>query len=47
MLRLTRQQQLFLCTMLFLLLLGWLVKAWRTAHPPGPPGAPPGSVSVK
>jgi len=34
MFKLTRQQQLFLCTMLFFLLLGWIVKAWRTAHPP-------------
>jgi hypothetical protein len=34
MFNLTRQQQLFLCTVLFFLLLGWIVKAWRTAHPP-------------
>jgi len=32
MFKLTRQQQLFLCTMLFFLLLGWIVRAWRTAH---------------
>jgi hypothetical protein len=35
MFKLTRQQQLFLCAVLFFLLLGWTVKAWRTAHPPG------------
>jgi hypothetical protein len=34
---LTRQQQLFLCAVALLLLLGWAVKAWRSAHPPGPP----------
>jgi len=34
MFNLTRQQQLFLCAVLFLLLTGWAVKAWRTAHPP-------------
>jgi hypothetical protein len=34
MLNLTRQQQLFLCAVLLLLLTGWAVKAWRTAHPP-------------
>jgi hypothetical protein len=34
MFNLTRQQQLFLCGVLLLLLVGWAVKAWRTAHPP-------------
>jgi hypothetical protein len=34
MFNLTRQQQVFLCTVLFFLVLGWMVKAWRTAHPP-------------
>ena len=34
MFNLTRQQQLFLCSILLLLLVGWAVKAWRTAHPP-------------
>ena len=34
MFNLTRQQQLFLCVLLLLLLTGWAVKAWRTAHPP-------------
>jgi hypothetical protein len=34
MFNLTRQQQLFLCAVLFLLLTGWVVKAWRTSHPP-------------
>ncbi|HVU28064.1 MAG TPA: hypothetical protein VHG71_10065 [Verrucomicrobiae bacterium] len=32
--RLTRQEQLFLCVVLGLLLTGWAVKAYRTAHPP-------------
>jgi hypothetical protein len=31
---LTRQQQFVLCVILSLLLIGWAVKAWRTAHPP-------------
>jgi len=31
---LSRQQQLFLCVVLLLLLTGWAVKAWRTSHPP-------------
>jgi hypothetical protein len=34
MFNLTRQQQLFLCSILLLLIVGWAVKAWRTAHPP-------------
>jgi len=33
-LRLTKQEQLVLCVVLSLLLVGWAVKAWRTAHPP-------------
>jgi hypothetical protein len=32
--RLTRQEQLVLCIVLGLLLTGWAVKAYRTAHPP-------------
>jgi len=36
MLNLTKQQQTFLCVVLLLLLTGWAVKAWRTAHPPTP-----------
>jgi hypothetical protein len=35
MFNLTKQQQIFLCVVLLLLLTGWAVKAWRTAHPPG------------
>jgi len=31
---LTKQEQLVLCVVLGLLLLGWAVKAYRTAHPP-------------
>jgi hypothetical protein len=31
--RLTKQEQLVLCVVLSLLLLGWGVKAYRTAHP--------------
>jgi len=42
MFKLTKQQQLFLCVVLLLLLTGWAVKAWRTAHPPSsPPAARP------
>jgi hypothetical protein len=33
MFNLTRQQQLFLCSVLLLLLVGWTVRAWRKAHP--------------
>src|SRR6266540_1366733 len=36
--RLTRQEQLVLGVVLGLLLVGWAVKTWRTAHPPVPPG---------
>jgi hypothetical protein len=32
--RLTKQEQLFLVIVLGLLLTGWMVKAYRTAHPP-------------
>jgi len=31
---LTRQEQFVLCVVLGLLLTGWAVKAYRTAHPP-------------
>ena len=31
--RLTRQEQIALCIILSLLVLGWGVKAYRTAHP--------------
>ena len=41
MFKLTKQQQLFLCVVLLLLLTGWAVKAWRTAHPPPQPAAGP------
>jgi len=33
MLRLTKQEQLVLCVVLSLLLVGWAVKTWRTVHP--------------
>jgi hypothetical protein len=33
--RLTKQEQLVLCIVLGLLLTGWMVKAYRTAHPAG------------
>jgi hypothetical protein len=33
---LTKQEQMFLCIVLGLLLTGWAVKTWRTAHPPAP-----------
>jgi hypothetical protein len=32
--RLTKQEQLVLCIVLGLLLTGWAVKSYRTAHPP-------------
>jgi hypothetical protein len=31
--RLTKQEQLVLCIVLGLLLTGWMVKVYRTAHP--------------
>jgi hypothetical protein len=31
--RLTKQEQLILCIVLGLLLTGWMVKTYRTAHP--------------
>jgi hypothetical protein len=34
MLRLTKQEQLVLVMVIGLLLVGWVVKAYRTAHPP-------------
>jgi hypothetical protein len=37
-LRLTKQEQRVLCVVLSLLLVGWAVKAWRTAHPAALPG---------
>lgn len=33
MLSLTKQQQLVICVVIFLLLTGWAVKAYRQAHP--------------
>ena len=35
--RLTKQEQMVLCIVLGLLLTGWAVKAYRTAHPPAVP----------
>jgi uncharacterized membrane protein YqjE len=32
--RLTKQEQMVLCVILGLLLTGWAVKAYRSAHPP-------------
>jgi len=40
--RLTRQEQMVLCVIVSLLLIGWAAKAWRTAHPP-PAAAQAGS----
>jgi hypothetical protein len=34
---LTKQEQLVLCVVLGLLLMGWAVKAYRTAHPANQP----------
>jgi hypothetical protein len=39
--RLTKQEQLVLCLVFGLLLTGWAVKAYRTAHPPAQIGAAP------
>jgi len=36
MVHLTKQEQMVLCIVLALLLTGWAVKAYRTAHPPEP-----------
>jgi hypothetical protein len=33
---LTKQEQLVLCLVFGLLLTGWAVKTWRTAHPATP-----------
>jgi hypothetical protein len=41
MINLTRQQQLVIGVVILLLLTGWAVKAWRTAHPAPPPAGPP------
>jgi len=43
MIHLTKHEQLVLSVILGLLLTGWAVKAWRTAHPPTspPPAAAP------
>jgi len=32
--RMTKQEQLVLCIIIGLLLTGWAVKTYRTAHPP-------------
>jgi hypothetical protein len=37
MIHLTKQEKLVLSVILGLLLTGWAVKAWRTAHPPARP----------
>jgi hypothetical protein len=34
---LTKQERQVLCVVIGLLLLGWAVKAWRTAHPAASP----------
>jgi predicted metal-binding membrane protein len=38
--RLTKQEQLVLAVVVGLLLLGWAVKAYRTAHPPAQASEP-------
>lgn len=40
MLNLTQQQQRVICVVILLLLVGWTVKACRTAHPVRLPPAP-------
>ena len=37
---LTRQEQLVLCIIISLFLTGWIVKAYRTGHPPVSSSAP-------
>jgi hypothetical protein len=37
--RLTKQEQLVLCLVMGLLLVGWAVRAWRIAHPRATPTA--------
>ena len=43
--KLTKQEQLVLSTILFLLVVGWVVKVYRAANPPSPQQA--GSVHPK
>lgn len=43
--KLTKQEQLVLSTILFLLVVGWVVKVYRTANPP--PAQPAGTVHQK
>jgi hypothetical protein len=40
MFNLTRQQQIFLCMLIFFLALGWAVKTWRMTHVPAQTAAP-------
>jgi hypothetical protein len=42
--RLTRQEQLVLCSVLGLLLVGLAVKTYRAAHPPGSAAKPPAAA---
>jgi hypothetical protein len=47
---LTKQEQLVLCIVLGLLLTGWAVKTWRTAHPVATKqneGAPPAAAATQ
>jgi hypothetical protein len=43
---LTRQEKKVLCAVLGLLLVGWMVKIYRTAHPPAQLAAPNASEPV-
>jgi hypothetical protein len=38
--RLTKQEQMVLCIIVCLLLTGWAVKAYRSAHPPAQAAEP-------
>jgi len=44
--QLTEQEQKVLCLILTLLLTGWAVKAWRTAHPALPPAPPAATTGI-
>ena len=44
---LTKQEQWVMFTLATLLLMGWAVKAYRTAHPPTPVAGPSAAAQIK